>query len=245
MTSTITCADYETERHASALLARDPTYARSNDQDAWMAVLKSMCSSSSGVVLLVSDYGPILPHIGCSSFVVDRRPARTRAVNQLQASTDFGKIVALSVIEQMQELLAALSLNKSQLAQILRVTRPTMYDWFQGYEPNAVNTDRLYALLRILARASVSSGAPLNARFVRQPMELDAPSIIDLLAAQEIDEERIVRAFEQARALGDTASRRRANREIHLRALGFEEPTSEQRRDQLAKSMALKGWPHQ
>lgn len=245
MTSTITYANYEAARQAGAMLASDPTDTWRVDRDAWMDVLKAAYSGSSGVEMFVADYGPILPHIGSSSFIFDCRPAPKRPLKSAapEISTEFRQVLALSVVEQMQELLAALSLNKSQLAQVLRVTRPTMYDWFQGKEPNAANTDRLHGVLRILARSSVSGAAPLSARFVRQSMGLDAPSIIDLLAAEELDEERTLRALEQARMLGDTASRRRATREGRLQDLGFEEPTSDQRRERLAKNMALKDWP--
>ena len=90
-------------------------------------------------------------------------------------SGSFRETVALPVIEQMQELQAALSLNKAQLAGILRVTRPTLYDWLRGREPNAANAGRVDTLLRILARASVSSASPLNARFVARSLEIDAP----------------------------------------------------------------------
>lgn len=244
MTSPITYAEYEAAKHTSAMLAGESSYACSIDQAAWLAVLWPVCSGSSGGVTLVSDYGPVLPHVGSSSFIIDHRPVkRTLKLVGREVSAGFRKVVTLSVAEQMDELLAALSLNKSQLAQVLRVTRPTMYDWFQGKEPNVANTERLHALLRILARASVSGATPLNARFVRQPMELTAPSIVDLLAAEQLEEDRIVRVIEQARALGDTAFRRITAREERLRALGFEEPTSEQRREQLAKNMALKDWP--
>lgn len=245
MTSTITYEEYEAERQASALLAGQFSYAPSSGEEAWLAVLKSVGSGSSGVVTLVTDYGPILPHIGSSSFVVDRRSARVHTVSLVRSgvSDDFRAVIALPVVEQMQELLAALSINKSQLADILRVTRPTMYDWFQGKEPNAANADRLHALLRILTRASVSGAKPLNARFVRKPMELDAPPIIELLAADDLDEDRIVQALQQARALGETAESRRTRREDRLRALGFEEPTNDERRKRLARNAALKDWP--
>lgn len=211
MTSTITYAECEAARQASARLAWQSSYAPSSGEEAWLAVLKTVSSGSSGVVTLVTGYGPILPHIGSSSFVVDRRPARVRAVHLVrpEVSDDFRAMIALPVARQMQELLAALSINKSQLSEILRVTRPTMYDWFQGREPNAANADRLHALLRVLTRASVSGAKPLNARFVRKPMELDAPSIIELLAAENLDEHRIVQALEQARDLGEMATSRR------------------------------------
>jgi hypothetical protein len=244
MTTPITYAEYEAARQAGAMFASEPTYDRNLEPDAWVAVLQQVRSGSSGIVTLVSDYGPILPHVGSSSFIVDRRPIkRTVKLLRQEVSAGFHDIVTLSVIEQMQELLAALALNKSQLAQILRVTRPTMYDWFQGKEPNAANTDRLLALLRILARSSVSSATPLNARFVRQPMDIAGPSLIDLLSEDQLDEEPIVRAIEHVRSLADSASRRRTTREQRLRDLGFEEPNNEQRREQLAKNVALKDWP--
>jgi transcriptional regulator with XRE-family HTH domain len=244
VTTPITHAEYAAAKQASAMLAGEPTYARNTEQDAWLAVLEPARSGSSGIVTLVTDYGPILPHVGSSSFIVDRRSAR-RAFKSVvsEGSTGFREVVALSVGEQMQELSAALSLNKSQLAQILRVTRPTMYDWFQGKEPNAANAERIHSLLRILARSGVSGATPLNSRFVCQPMELDEPSLIDLLRGEQLDENRVVGAIEQALALGGSASRKRKEREERLRALGFEEPSSEQRKEQLAKNVALQDWP--
>ena len=243
MTQTLTYADFETAKQTSTMLAGESAYALSFE-DPWLSVLKPACSGSSGIVTLVAGYGPILPHIGSSSSIVDRRPAK-RALKLVapEVSPNFCKVVALSIVEQMQELLAALSLNKSQLAQILRVTRPTMYDWFQGKDPNATNTDRLHALLRVLARASVSGASPLNARFVRQPMDLDAPALLNLLSEDQIDEDRVLYAIGQARTLGTSVSLRRTTRENRLHALGFEDPSDEQRKEQLARNVALQNWP--
>jgi len=226
------------------MLADDPIYTHSIDEDAWLAVMKPVYSGSSGVVILVSNYGLFLPHVGSSTFIVDCRPIKSELKMVLpEALSGFRKVVGLSIVEQMQKLLAALSLNKSQLAQILRVTRPTMYDWFQGKEPNAANAERLHTLLRILARASISDETPLNVRFVRQPIELDTPSLIDLLGEENLDEDRILHSISQVQALGDFASRRRTTREERLHALGFDDPSSEQRKEQLARNIALQNWP--
>ena len=46
------------------------------------------------------------------------------------------------------------------------------------------------------------------------------------------------------RDVADTATRRRAAREERLRNLGFEDPGREQRREQLARNMALREWPN-
>ena len=133
-------------------------------------------------MLLGSALGSFLPHVGSSSSIVDCRFAAPASPPNVAAG--FREIVALPVIEQMQELQAALSLNKSQLAGILRVARPTLYDWLRGREPNGTNAGRVDTLLRILAQASVSSASPLNARFVARRVEIGAPSLIELLGEE-------------------------------------------------------------
>ena len=144
---------------------------------------------------------------------------------------------------RIQELQAALSLDKSQLARILRVTRATLYDWLQGREPNAANAERLRTLLRMQARAGVSGANPLNARFVRRSVRIQDPSLVDLLCEERIDEDRVVHVIGHAQALADSASRRRTAREERLHRLGFDNPGDEQRGRQLATNMGLRKWP--
>ena len=228
-------------RSLDATYDRPPLHAHGSERDAWRAMLWRACSGSTGVVLLGSALGSFLPHVGSSSSIVDYRFVAPASPTNVAAS--FREIVALPVIEQMQELQAALSLNKAQLAGILRVARPTLYDWLRGREPNGANAGRVDTLLRILARASVSSASPLNARFVARRVEIDAPSLVELLGEESLDEDRVVRAIERSRALADSASRRRTAREERLRTLGFEELGGEQRRRQLATNVALRKWP--
>lgn len=244
MTPSIMYADYEVPWQMRGVLAGESGYSQCFDEGAWVELLKLVGSGSAGVVTLAVDYPPILPLVGSSSFIDDRRTARVRApkLAESEVSAEFQELVSLPVVEQMKEVCAALSLNKSQLAQVFGVTRPTIYAWFRDKDPNPENTARLHKLLRVLARASVSGARPLNARFVRQSVKLDAPSILELLTADELDEKRIVQALERARALAEEAARRRTNREERLRELGFEEPTGSERREQLARNMALKDW---
>ena len=178
-------------------------------------------------------------HIGSSPLVHDLRPINCLS----EISVGLVNVMVRPVAEQVQELLAALSLNKSQLARILHVARPTIYEWLRGNKPNAANTKRLHTVLHILERASVSSLAPLNARFVRQPAEFGAPSLIDLLGEEQINEDHLIQAIKQVQRLGDMAFLKRARREDRLRRLGFEEPDQEQRKKQLANNVALRDWP--
>jgi hypothetical protein len=74
-------------------------------------------------------------------------------------------------------------------------------------------------------------------------MELQEPPLLELLGEEEIDEAQAVRALEKARAAADVATKRRTSREKRLRALGFEDPTVEQGKEQLARNVALRDWP--
>ena len=176
-----------------------------------------------------------------------------RRISDAQAPVDGGSpedpfgfrdVPKRTMVEQMQELQAALSLNKSQLARVLRVSRPGPCGWLQDREPDAADAERARILLRCLTQARVTAASPLNARFVRQPADLAGPALLKILEEEPIDEDRVVAAIQQAQALGDSAARRRAAREGRLRSLGFEDPGPEQRREQLARNMALRSWPN-
>ena len=124
--------------------------------------------------------GPYLPHIGTSPSVVDTRsavqftsPPTSGLMDPSTERSALREVLALSFGDQIREILAALSLNKSQLAEVLGVSRPTLYDWLEGKEPNASNAQRLSDLLRLLVNEGVMSSRPLSARFVRQALSQD------------------------------------------------------------------------
>ena len=200
---------------------------------------------SGGIIALDSGYDTFSFRIGsCPCIVAMRTIKHPSKAEAPEDPLGFRDVPELSMVEQMQELRAALSLNKSQLARVLRVTRPALYDWLRSREPNAANAERAHILLRCLTQARVTTASPLNARFVRQPADLDGPALLEMLGEEQIDEDRVVATIKQALALGDAVARRRAAREERLRNLGFEDPGREQRREQLARNMALRDWPN-
>lgn len=214
------------------------------------ALLRNVGTGSAGVVVLTNGYGLFVPHVGTSPSVVDHRPiaraAAAPAAALSVATTErsaLQAVLALPVAAQALEVLAALSLNKSQLAEVLGVTRPTLYDWLDGKEPNAANAERLTTVLRLLGSAEVTSERPLNARFVRQALSEHPASLLDALRMEALDERLIVQLLREAKALGTQATSRRTAREDRLRGMGFEDPSDEQKREQLARNLALRDWP--
>lgn len=166
-----------------------------------------------------------------------------RAVVRFDIPSQY--IATLSVADQVRELQTVLSLNKSELARILRVSRPTVYDWLDDGQPNADNVSRIQTLLRLLRESRVSPANPLFPRFVRSPLESGGRPLLEALGEETIDEANLRSAIRRAKALGDAIDSRREEREARLRAAGFEEPDAEQRKVNLATNVALTEWPRE
>ena len=205
-----------------------------------LCLLKQLMQERSSLFTFVPGYGPTLPVIGSSSSIIDL--SIVKSIDETPSSS-LESVITLAVAEQLQEILTALSINKSQLAQILQVSRPTIYDWIKGKEPNATNMERVHILLRILATSSVSRENPLNARFVRGPTDFDVPSLIDALSEDDIDEAKVLHIVEKVKVLDSSATQRKADREDRLRALGFVEVNDEQKREQISRNVMLQNWP--
>lgn len=190
-----------------------------------------------------ADVPFFIVHIGSSSSVYDRRRVFQPDGSVATRQAAVPKQTALSVVEQLAELMAALALNKSLLAKVLRVSRPTIYEWFAEKQPKRENDERLQGILTLMARASVSASSPLNARFVRRPSSVGEPSVVDLLCEDHIDSTRAIAAMGEARILTERDQRQRRDRERRLRDLGIEEPSPDRRRETLARNVGLLEWP--
>ena len=152
---------------------------------------------------------------------------------------------SLTVARQIRELQAALSVNKSELARILGVSRPTVYDWLDDGEPNAANRARIRTLMRLLSESRVSTNNPLFPRFTRSALEPGNRILLDVLSEETIDEATAKNLMRRAKALGDAIDAEREEREARLRDASFEEPDEEQRRANLATNVALLEWPRE
>ena len=152
-------------------------------------------------------------------------------------------ISTLPVADQVRELQTSLSVNKSELARILRVSRPTVYDWLDDGQPNPANVSTIRTLRRILRESRVTPANPLFPRFVRSALEPGGRALLDVLAEETIDEAAVRSAVGRAKALGDAIDAEREEREARLRNAGFEEPDTDQRKGNLATNVALMEWP--
>lgn len=218
---------------------------RHTPSGAYIVVLPGAPPTASGNawgMLVGMPEGPFyFPYIGTSPVVVDRRLHAHPMAHGPAAA--YPPTLALAVPEQIREALAALSLNKSQLADVLDITRPTLYEWLDGQEPSPAKADRLVALMRLLDRQGVRSLSPLNARFVRQPVDATKDTLLSRLCQTPWDEGRIESLIKVARGLDQTAFNKRTGREDRLRKLGYDEVDDAQRRATLGQNVAARDWP--
>lgn len=183
--------------------------------------------------------------VGTSPSIEDQRTLvweNVRAVRALARSPEPARqanLLTLSLPDQLREVSAALSLNKSLLAQLMGVSRPTLYEWLEGSPPSAANTSRLTLLVQLLGGAGVSGSTPLNARFVRQPLGLGRPSLVELLSQDPLNQQAALGAIAEARRLAEEASQSAAAREERLRQRGFQAVSEQQRREQLDTTLTL------
>ena len=107
----------------------------------------------------------VFPRI-TSSPGIDRRATSRFAARSHHIST-------LPVADQVRELQTALSVNKSELARILRVSRPTVYDWLDDGRLNADN----WAILDRRVAKSAWEHAPERVRRVTQDSAARCPRV--------------------------------------------------------------------
>jgi uncharacterized membrane protein len=237
-------------RDVCALIDRDGEPARSIEVPGPRALMGSMRVGSAGVVVLVSGYAPYLPHVGTSPAVFDSRGVvRSSTVpvpeapGEAMRTTTRQAVLRMSSADQAREVMAALNLNTTQLADVLRASRPTLDDWLDGKELNVAIAQRLTRLVQLLKNAGVTAADSISPRFVRESLGDGEPSLLDLLKADTLDEVRLATVLARAKELEAEAERTRVAREDRLRKLGFEEPTAEQRKENLALNVALREWP--
>ena len=89
-----------------------------------------------------------------------------------------------SIVAQIR---GPLSLNVKELAEILKVRRPTVYAWMRGEQlPQDENRKRLLQLLRVAKIWSSISNKPIG-KAIRTVLDENGRSLVDELNAQSLD----------------------------------------------------------
>jgi len=117
------------------------------------------------------------------------------------APTWYEQALTGSFSEQVSLVQGALALNRSQMAEVLQISRPTLYAWLDGAQPHTPKVRRLHGLLRLISRAGLTSDHPLHPRFVRHPLSEHGPSLLERLAQDALPEEALLQSLIKAKEM--------------------------------------------
>jgi hypothetical protein len=148
----------------------------------------------------------------------------------------------LDVTEKLSYVQDQLSLNLSDTAAVLRVSRPTVYAWLRNDSKlqahNIRRIDRLYAMA---AEWRGLCSAPLG-RYVRRIVH-NGSSILDLLSEANLNESAIRAAFSLARRVMDRTREPRRGRRTHTAEVadrfGLPEPTPEEKERAITEAIGI------
>jgi len=146
-----------------------------------------------------------IPVMGTSPLVLDRR------IMPRQAAPKPLSFSLRPTLEQLQVIRQVLGLSKSELARVMRITRPPLYDWLNGKSaPKDENARRLNTIANLVDEVALEEGRPLFSMFVTEPMQEGNPSLLECLQQEVLDPPRLARLLAIAREMTMQRNRRLA-----------------------------------
>jgi len=137
-----------------------------------------------------------IPMLGTSPLVLDRRELpRQVALKPLP-------LCLRPTPEQLQVISQVLGLSKSDLARVMRITRPPLYDWLKGKSaPKDENARRLTTIAKLMDKIALGEGRPLFSLFVTEPIQEGDPSLLECLQQESLDAHLLERLLVTAREM--------------------------------------------
>lgn len=115
--------------------------------------------------------------------VPQRAPVRQEAIPTVAAQPE------LTTAEKLERITAVIPLNKTELASILQVARPTIYAWFDGEQsPKDESNRRLQFFTDLVTRLQERGYDQINARALKKSGFVDfASNCHDMAASIELE----------------------------------------------------------
>ena len=148
-------------------------------------------------------------------------------------STKRSRMPVASAKDQVSMIKIQLGLSVSDLANVLQVRRPTVYQWLSGSEPRRNNLARLNSLYKVaLEWRELSNEKP--GTYIKASM-LDGRSLMDLLCEDEININQIsallYRINERLSSEAPAKSRRSIAKRLSQK--GYDQPSKDEQNENL------------
>ncbi len=157
-----------------------------------------------------------LPTVSASPTIADQRHPPIHAPPTLSSSV----ATVRSTAERLQTIGHVLSLSKSELAKVMRVARPSLYDWLNGKsEPRDENAQRLSIITGIVEKVTHGDSRHVFPLFVTEPIHHGEPSILECFQREVLDRALIEKLLAMALDLTAQRDQRLAKFERESRAV--------------------------
>lgn len=116
------------------------------------------------------------------------------------------KTPSRSHADLIEECLVSLGTSKSTLAEILGISRPTLYAWHENRveTPDTRPLSRLQRLVTLLREAGITADQPIRRHLVQRPLSGETAALAELLKASSWDEPRLRRLLAAVKAENET-----------------------------------------
>ena len=140
----------------------------------------------------------------------------------------------ISAQEQLNNLRKHMGFNISELARIIQVKRPSIYEWLELKSPNPKNQERLdliYSFYQYWKEKDVGKIGQYMYRKITQ----DGRSLMDLLEEDNIDETQVNETLDIIAASLLKVAKENAARDVLLESKGFKPISKDEQRSRLMK----------
>ena len=136
------------------------------------------------------------------------KPQRSTSVFFASEKSDLD-VTSLSPAEQIRLIRETLSLNMSQMAELMEVTRPTAYRWLDGKESDRGETAGKIKSLAVETKKIKDMNIPRVDLLLKRPL-FEGKSLFDLL----IENKDISHELEELKSIGDREEETRQSSKI-------------------------------
>ncbi|MGD9152911.1 MAG: hypothetical protein PVG30_04540 [Gammaproteobacteria bacterium] len=149
---------------------------------------------------------------------------------------NFGtkKIGVKNAKKQIEDLREYMGFNISEIASIIQVKRPAIYDWLAGNSPNINNQNRLDEIYRICT-IWMEKQIGKSGRTAYRKITEDKKCLMELLEESKLNIKQIIKIFDLIADLIKKTKNRQSFRDKLLKSENFEPITKEEQKARLEK----------
>lgn len=190
----------------------EPAYACSTKKNSDVKSL--LCATG---IAVIAVHGT---NIGFPNYTLEPTSGADRLLQSYAAITKTRAKQDKNIKQQLSDIKYYFGISISDLANVLHVQRPAIYEWLEGVNPREDNRERILNIYRYAQFWKSQSNAPIK-KHIREPME-DGKSLFELLSSEIFDDIKVKDAMLNVAARITQAETEKATEDKDIHNNAFE-----------------------